>query len=293
MQRILIVLLMMVAGVAHARILHVGDNTIKLSQTKTTTPALHVRVGGDVWYGAMVPTFVKNTLHVRYKDTEYSVLQCAPFTDTTNYTYDESGRLIGANENLYLESTGTQWIDTGLFATQDTSVKFMIHVYHTPGYISLVFGARRRFNDIQSFDISAGYNTGLYWFFNYGGTFNPESTPYLNDWQKHEIYFNKNNVYMDNKLLWSTTYVKDFETPLTMYLFDVNDMDGMFSGPLKGRIWYAMLWDDDTLVRHFVPVPCGLKIGDFVVPENGMWDIVEQKFYGNMGTGEFIYGVDG
>ena len=42
----------------------------------------------------------------------------------------------------------------------------------------------------------------------------------------------------------------------------------------------------------FVPVPIGLKIGDFVVPENGMWDIVEQKFYGNMGTGEFIYGVD-
>ena len=48
--------------------------------------------------------------------------------------------------------------------------------------------------------------------------------------------------------------------------------------------------------RYFAPimvgVPCGLKIGDFVVPENGMWDIVEQKFYGNMGTGEFIYGVD-
>ena len=278
---------------ANARILHVGDNTIKLSQTKTTTPALHVRVGDEVWYGMMVPTFVKNTLHVRYNNVEYSVLQCAPFTDTTNYTYDESGRLIGADKNIYLESAGTQWIDTGLFATQDTSVKFMIHVYHTPNfYISLVFGARRRFNDIQSFDISAGYNKGKHWFFNYGGTYNPESTPYLNDWQKHEIYFNKNNVYMDNKLLWSTTYAKDFETPVTMYLFDVNNMDGMSSGPLKGRIWYAMLWDNDVLVRHFVPVPCGLKIGDFVVPENGMWDIVEQKFYGNMGTGEFIYGVD-
>ena len=97
---------------------------------------------------------------------------------------------------------------------------------------------------------------------------------------------------MDNKLLWSTTYAKDFETPVTMYLFDVNNMDGMRTGPLKGRIWYALLWDDDTLARYFVPVPCGLKIGDFIVPSNGMWDIVEQKFYGNMGTGDFIYGVD-
>ena len=57
-------------------------------------------------------------------------------------------------------------------------------------------------------------------------------------------------------------------------------------------MYYAKIWDNDTLVRHFVPVPCGLQIGDFVVPSNGMWDIVEQKFYGNMGTGDFIYGVD-
>ena len=293
MRRILIVLLMLTAGVAHARILHVGDNTIKLSQTKTTTPALHVRVGDEVWYGNMTRCPMpmnENTdkkLRVKYNGADYYV------SETGKDYVIVDGKLVAVNCNVYLESTGTQWIDTGLFATQDTSVKLMIHVYHTPGYASLVFGARRRFNDIQSFDISAGYNKGQHWFFNYGGTYNPESTPYLNDWQKHEIYFNKNNVYMDNKLLWSTTYVKDFETPLTMYLFDVNDMDGMFSGPLKGRIWYAMLWDDDTLVRHFVPVPCGLKIGDFVVPENGMWDIVEQKFYGNMGTGEFIYGVDG
>ena len=42
-----------------------------------------------------------------------------------------------------------------------------------------------------------------------------------------------------------------------------------------------------------MPVPRGLQVGDFIVPENGMWDIVEQKFYGNMGSGEFIYGVDG
>ena len=57
-------------------------------------------------------------------------------------------------------------------------------------------------------------------------------------------------------------------------------------------IYSTKIYEDDTLVRHFVPVPCGLKIGDFVVPSNGMWDIVEQKFYGNMGTGDFIYGVD-
>ena len=58
------------------------------------------------------------------------------------------------------------------------------------------------------------------------------------------------------------------------------------------RSFYTKIYQNGVLVRHFVPVPCGLQIGDFVVPSNGMWDIVEQKFYGNMGTGDFIYGVD-
>ena len=57
-------------------------------------------------------------------------------------------------------------------------------------------------------------------------------------------------------------------------------------------VYDVKIYEDDTLVRHFVPVPCGLKIGDYTVPENGMWDIIEQKFYGNSGTGEFLYGSD-
>ena len=57
-------------------------------------------------------------------------------------------------------------------------------------------------------------------------------------------------------------------------------------------VYDVKIYEDDTLVRHFVPVPCGLKIGDYTVPQNGMWDIVEQKFYGNSGTGEFLYGSD-
>ena len=86
----------------------------------------------------------------------------------------------------------------------------------------------------------------------------------------------------------------------SIYLFGANmtNKDGIRKPPAYNAtdgmyIYNTKIYEDDVLVRHFVPVPCGLKIGDFVVPENGMWDIVEQKFYGNMGTGEFIYGVDG
>ena len=60
----------------------------------------------------------------------------------------------------------------------------------------------------------------------------------------------------------------------------------------KLRTYYFTIRDGDTVVRQMVPVPAGLRIGDYVVPSNGMWDIVEQRFYGNSGTGDFIYGVD-
>lgn len=53
------------------------------------------------------------------------------------------------------------------------------------------------------------------------------------------------------------------------------------------------IFQNNDLIQHLVPVPAGLKIGDYTVPSNGMWDIVEQKFYGNSGTGEFTYGGGG
>ena len=58
------------------------------------------------------------------------------------------------------------------------------------------------------------------------------------------------------------------------------------------QIYQVKLYEDDVLFYHFVPVPACMRIGDFIVPENGMWDIVNQQFYGNSGTGSFIYGKD-
>lgn len=56
--------------------------------------------------------------------------------------------------------------------------------------------------------------------------------------------------------------------------------------------YYYKLLKDNALIRHFVPVPTGLQIGDYIVPSNGMWDIVTQQFFGNSRTGEFSYGRD-
>ena len=303
MRRILIVLLMMVVGVAQARILHVGDNTIKLSQTKTTTPALHVRVGDEVWYGAMVPTFVKNTLHVRYNSIEYSVLQCEPFTDTTNYTYDESGQLIGANENLYLEKKYSQapFINTGIIGDKDNlsfNIKYKFQNVPKPNEWAVLFG-----NKISNPGTQDDHNVYMIVFFNNTARIFtnsaengfPTYTLRLKNNEFYDMYISQQEIILNGNQLQKDSGIIRVGEKNTSNIALFNSKASPRETPLTYElsIFSFKIWDNDILVRHFVPVPCGLKIGDFVVPENGMWDIVEQKFYGNSGTGEFIYGVDG
>ena len=288
MRRILIVLLMMVAGVAHARILHVGDNTIKLSQTKTTTPALHVRVGDEVWYGNMTRCPMpmnENTdkkLRVRYNDTDYYV------SDVSDYVIVDN-KLIAANCNIYLESTGTQWIDTLFLPTEKS--KF-ISTLQLVGKINVsLFGCEAtplsNFNRVQFF---VG-TKAVYSFRMPDGRLGYDSAIDGHD-KVFVIYDIKNKIFnIDNRYFINHDFVMPvFENSLTLYgqKYSVSSIRTLS----QSKFYNFIIYEDDVLVRHFVPVPRGLVIGDFVVPENGMWDIVEQKFYGNMGTGEFIYGVD-
>ena len=301
---------MLTAGVAHARILHVGDNTIKLSQTKTTTPALHIRVGDEIWYGMMYPFKSVNTLHVNYNDVSYSVLQCEPFVDMINYIYDDTDRLVGTNENIYLESTGTQWIDTlytpTLITRTEMEIKFSDDEYKTSGF-EYFFGVEDTKNK-TSYSMNFGKGTGqAYQIFVWPCLiYNPAWCYIRNLNINRTLKTTKQLVVLDAK-----NNIAKYGTISTelqgrgvigvggVVLFGMRSIDvkgtesvSVYSRNNSMYIYSTKIYEDDTLVRHFVPVPCGLKIGDFVVPENGMWDIVEQKFYGNMGTGEFIYGVD-
>ena len=288
MRKLLFVLSLFVAGLAHARVLHVDDNVIKLSQTKTTDPALHVRVGDELWYGNMVRCNLpmnENTdkeLKVRYNDKIYNV------TDTTNYTCDENGRLIAANENIYLESTGTQWIDTGFVPNQDTKLEASYQ------FLSMISSA-----NLKNVQVGCGspINTTRFvflikdnlWRLSIGVTNTIEKTA---DLERHLFTLDAPNktAWIDN-IPYETNYsILKSDSPFA--LFTRNERYDIYNFMHAARSFYTKIYQNGVLVRHFVPVPCGLQIGDFVVPSNGMWDIVEQKFYGNMGTGDFIYGVD-
>lgn len=288
MRKLIYVLFIFIPFCTHARTLHVGDNAIKLSEFKTTTPALHVRVGDEIWYGNMCTNFNTDSLHIKYNDTVYDVI--APFVDTTNYTYDTDGRLIGANENIYLENIDKAWIDTGILPSLNLLTHISVYALNYTGNVIYGTGGPK---DAPVIDVET------YRLFNFNGKIYFDINGVANRLIGESLSFDKNikyNFELGNR------YVKDLNsgyiiesTPLKTLTFIPNDSHKLrlfdrYIGII--RIFYTKIWDNDTLVRHFVPVPCGLQIGDFIVPSNGMWDIVEQKFYGNMGSGDFIYGVD-
>ena len=292
MRLITLFLLLFVGLGANARMLHVGDNTIKLSQTKTTSPALHIKVDDELWYGKMggcqlpMNEDTDKELKIKYNDTEYWV------SDVEDYVIVE-GKLIAANCNIYLESTGTQWIDTYTIPKDYTTSELIFKCDNlTPGVgFAGIFGTMSRID----------FNTGNAGYARYYIRFIQQYKAY---WYavgqtilQPEQHNHKTRVILDaaNKQV----VVDDIKYTANINMMDKNTTNSyLFAangsvGNMPVKIYSNKIYEYNKLVRHFVPVPCGLKIGDFVVPSNGMWDIVEQKFYGNMGTGDFIYGIDG
>ena len=62
--------------------------------------------------------------------------------------------------------------------------------------------------------------------------------------------------------------------------------DAPYSTGFKGKIFYTKLYDEDVLIRDLVP--CYRKADD----KPGMYDLVNDVFYVNAGTGEFSVGGD-
>ena len=52
------------------------------------------------------------------------------------------------------------------------------------------------------------------------------------------------------------------------------------------KIYYQKIWNNDVLIRNFIP--CYRKSDD----KPGMYDTVNDTFYTNAGTGEFVVGGD-
>lgn len=177
----------------------------------------------------------------------------------------------------YIESTGTQWIDTGFIPNQDTRVLADLQCTKISGNAPL-FGARvaSKSKEYASFMLSGG---------TYQDGYGTSMTPYLGKGSTNRNIIDKNkNVFIVNGVTLKTHTEQSFQPEYTMFLFNINTK-GTPTGSFKtyARLYSCKIYDNDALARDFIPVidwnetPC-------------MYDKVTDELYYNAGTGAFEVG---
>ena len=193
----------------------------------------------------------------------------------------------------YIESTGTQYIDTGYVMTNGQSSTWEGKMTWTKseGSANFFYGYRsvntaEYRGDMRSFFIY-GTNTSPSGrlAIRYGvNTDNSTSTSVtLNN--PFKMSWDGLNLKVDDvtKVSLSTAY-----TPAvyrSMWLFWCN-CTGYYSADVShftGRIYYWKIWDNDVLVRNLLPAK---RKSDNAI---GMLDVVNKVFYTNAGTGNFTF----
>lgn len=204
----------------------------------------------------------------------------------------DNEKLIWCNENIYLQSTGTQYINTGFNANQDTRVKMKASTSTIRSNQSFFVG--RNAAKVNTFAAWVLKNGSVTIFRNDYNTTQTNTTLNITANTIYNIDFNKNKFYVDD-VLYSTNTYSQFQSTYPIILgasTRYTSSDTNYGNFFKGNDYNCEIYDNDILVRYFVPVPKDIVIGSFTVPSNGMFDIVNQQFYPNQGTGTFTYGKD-
>ena len=179
----------------------------------------------------------------------------------------------------YIESTGTQYIDTLFYPNQDTKVEITFETLTLPTGNHSIFGSRYEANN-KHYGITLG-GDGRQIYSGYGNQ-SVAVGKNLKTYTKYNLIKDKRIVILDNEIL-HTNSQYDFQTTYSMYLFSMNQKNkNTFNTNLK--MYSCKIYDNDTLVRNFIP--CYRNSDN----EIGLYDTVNNVFYTNQGTGEFNYG---
>jgi hypothetical protein len=178
----------------------------------------------------------------------------------------------------YIQSSGTQYIDTDFKPNQDTRV---VLDFHNSGDYSGIttglcpfFGARNA-STTSAFALWVGTNS----YPHYGNVAYNKNGNFTVDINRRLTYdFNKNVVSIGDTSI--TCASATFTTSYSLCLLTINNYGTIESRRASGKLYSCQIYDNGTLVRDFVPV---------ISPDGayGLYDKANSKFYGNAGSGAF------
>lgn len=180
----------------------------------------------------------------------------------------------GLVELEYIKSTGTQYIDTGFKPNQDTRISIIVDFPRSS--TTWLYGGRTAAGSNSFGFLCLNGNT---YRFDYASSMNELTTKPTG---KFTLDSNKNKCYINDELVFTTTY-KTFTSPVSMYIFNINNNGSAKEGS-SAKLYSCKIYDNGTLIRDFIPVK---RISD---NGYGLWDKVTKAFYPNAGTGAFTGG---
>lgn len=203
---------------------------------------------------------------------------------------DRGGNLPAKYKQVeYLQSSGTQFINTGVKASNGLAVRAKVINTESPqgqgvnrGFLGARTSATNRFFtwvfDGQG-SICYGYrdvygSIGKTWGAQTVYEFTVTITDSVFSIERHGEY----------GWSWSGQITQQFAGDVNLYLYACNDWNSSASNLLKGKVFYCTIEKDGVLIRDFIP--CYRRSDS----KPGMYDLVTDTFFTNAGTGEFITG---
>lgn len=175
----------------------------------------------------------------------------------------------------YIEGTGTQYINTGITPTQNTSFSFGVYMKEITGACIIGCDTGNDNNDFRIFN----YNGQIYWDIQTSRLIGVTNSFPIN--QKFEFEVGNNYVKKNGTTVLTGTTISSFTGDCPIQILRDNPTGSSICA--KGKVYYLKIYNSGTLVRNMLP--CKNESG--IV---GMYDIIEKKFYNNNGTGTFIAG---
>ena len=200
----------------------------------------------------------------------------------TGYTFagwKVRGLPDGYTKLKYIQSSGTQWINTGIAlntATDDIELVFEADSY-TGG--NSLFGARTSTtSNVYSFAIASSLKYRVGW---------GASSPTLDidaDTNKHTLKIEHNGgVFKVDGVTIATQGNTSIVTPTTAGLFAIHATTSTKVYYGRTKIYEYKMLRNGKLTQHMIPAKDSNNVA-------GMWDTVTKTFFTNAGTGSFTAG---